>query len=166
MDRPAFDRRELLRLMRSGLVVSALASSSSFAQPFGAQPFAAKPKAGTKVRPDTRLVALLVPLSGPHAALGTSMANAASLVESSSQLMRAFDTGGTPAGAAAAARAALKARAGLILGPLTSAEVPAVTAAVAGKVPVVAFTNDAAQAATGAFVFGITPAQATSAVLR
>lgn len=115
---------------------------------------------------DKRPVALLLPLTGSNAALGTSMANAASLAQNAGGALITLDTGGTPAGAAAAAKSALGKRAGLILGPLTAGEVPAVTAAVAGRVPVVAFTNDAAQMATGAFVFGVTPQQATSAILR
>lgn len=143
----------MLRLLRTGLVGSALASSPSLLH-------AATPKA------DKRPIALLLPLSGPQAELGTSMANAASLAQNASGALLPLDTGGTPAGAAAAAKAALGKRAGVILGPLTAAEVPAVTAAVAGRVPVVSFTNDATQRATGAFVFGVTPAQATSAILR
>lgn len=143
----------MLRLLRSGLVGSALASSSFSL-------------AAAKRRADKRPVALLVPLTGAQAALGVSMRNAASLVQTSGELLQTFDTGGTPEGAIAAARAAMKARVGMILGPLNAAEVAGVTATVAGKLPVIAFTNDSAQAATGAFVFGITPAQATGAILR
>lgn len=144
-------RRETLRLLRAALVGSALASS---------------PSLGAAVRTDKRPIALLLPLTGGQAALGTSMANAASLAENAAGALLTLDTGGSPAGAAAAAKAAMARKAGVILGPLTAAEVPAVTAMVAGRVPVVAFTNDAAQAAGGAFVFGVTPAQATSAILR
>lgn len=142
----------MLRLLRTALVGSALASSLSSR--------AATPKA------DKRPIALLLPLTGEHAALGTSMANAASLAQNAGGALLPLDTGGTPAGAAAAAKAALARHAGLILGPLTAAEVPAVTATVAGRVPVIAFTNDGAQAGPGSFVFGVTPAQATSAILR
>jgi hypothetical protein len=70
------------------------------------------------------------------------------------------DTGGTPAGAAAAAQAALAAGDGLILGPLTSLETAAVAplARTAG-VAVLAFTNDPAQAQPGVWTLGITPGQ-------
>lgn len=144
-------RREMLRLLRTALVGSALASS---------------PSLHAATRADKRPVALLLPLTGAHAGLGTSMANAASLAQNAGGALLPIDTCGTPAAAAAAVKTALGKRAGIILGPLTADEVPAVAAAVAGRVPVVSFTNDAAQAATGAFVFGVTPAQATSAILR
>ena len=52
----------------------------------------------------------------------------------------------------------------LILGPLLSGDVAAVTG-VAGDVPVIAFTNDPAARASGAYVFGITPGQVTRAIL-
>ena len=142
----------MLRLLRSALVGSALASTPSLL-------------AAAAAKADKRPIALLLPLSGAQAELGTSMVNAASLAQNAGGLLP-FDTGGTPAGAGAAARAAMGKRVGAILGPLTAAEVPAVTAAVAGRVPVIAFTNDAAQRSPGAFVFGVTPAQATSAILR
>lgn len=115
-------------------------------------------------------MALLVPLTGAHAALGLSMQQAAMLPQSGAPadkaMLRVFDTAGTPAGAAAAARQALKAKAGMILGPLTAAEVPAVVQAVGGAVPVVAFSNDAALRNSGAFLFGITASQSTQAILR
>lgn len=88
------------------------------------------------------------------------------LSENDGKVLRVFDTGGTPAGAAAAAQQALRARAGIVLGPLTSAEVAPVAQAVAGKVPVVAFSNDPALTGSGAFLFGVTARQATVAILR
>lgn len=115
-------------------------------------------------------MALLVPLTGTHAALGLSMQRAAMLPQSGTAedkpVLRVFDTAGTPAGAAAAARQALKAKAGMVLGPLTSAEVPAVVQVVGGRVPVLSFSNDPALGNTGAFRFGITPSQSTQAILR
>jgi ABC-type branched-subunit amino acid transport system substrate-binding protein len=121
-------------------------------------------------RKETRPVALLVPLTGGHAALGLSMQQAAMLPQSGAApgkpMLRVFDTGGTPAGAAAAAGLALKAKAGMLLGPLTAAEVPAVVQAAAGRVPVLAFSNDLALRNSGAFLFGITASQSTQAILR
>ena len=61
-----------------------------------------------------------------------------------------------------AASAALAAGAKLLLGPLRADQTPAVLA-VAGKVPVITFSNDDTLAAQGAFVMGITPAQSISA---
>lgn len=113
--------------------------------------------------PTTR-AALLLPLSGPQAPLGQAMLNAGTLalfdeapvgVEFTPR-----DTGGTPAGAAAAARTAIADGARMLVGPLTSAEAGAVIPlARAAGVPVLAFTNDAQRAGEGAWVLGTTPAQ-------
>ncbi|WP_239019730.1 penicillin-binding protein activator [Sphingomonas suaedae] len=121
--------------------------------------------AADKVKRDKRPVALLLPLSGPRAALGLSMRQAVLLADSGPELT-AYDTGGTPEGAVLAARNALKAKAAMILGPVTAEELTAVSAEVARRVPVIAFTNNAVVGAPGSFVFGITPAQVTSAILR
>ncbi|MES2338851.1 MAG: penicillin-binding protein activator [Pseudomonadota bacterium] len=115
---------------------------------------------------DTRPVALLLPLSGERAALGLSMQRAAMLAESDARLMFALDSAGTATGASAAAQVALKRGAAMILGPLTSWEASAAAGAVAGRIPVIAFTNNPAAQASGAYVFGLTPTQSTTAVLR
>lgn len=147
-------RRDALKLLRSALVVSAASSFS----PVGWA-------ATAKKKPDRRPVALLLPLSGLRAALGLSMERAARLAEKDAALLIAIDTGGTAAGAAQAAAAAVKRGAAMILGPLTAFETAAVTP-IAGGVPVVAFTNSAQAAPGGAYVFGLTPQQTTTAVLR
>lgn len=107
-------------------------------------------------------VALLVPLSGPSAAIGQSMLDAAQLAlfdmagDRFELLPR--DTKGTPAGAADAARQALAEGARLILGPLFAAEVAAVKpVAQPAGVDVLAFTTDWNQAGNGAFVMGFVP---------
>lgn len=87
------------------------------------------------------------------------------LAETDTAMLNVIDTQGTPAGAARAARAALKAGAPVILGPLSAAEAQAVAGSAAGRVPVVAFTNDGTVRVPGTFVFGITASQATSAIL-
>lgn len=115
---------------------------------------------------DKRPVALLLPLTGERAQLGLSMQRAAMLAESDAKLMLALDTAGTATGATAAAVQAMKRGAAMILGPLTSWEATAAASAVAGKVPVIAFTNNASAQASGAYVFGLTPTQTTTAVLR
>lgn len=110
--------------------------------------------------------ALLVPLTGDRAALGRSMARAATLAQGKdAKGLVVLDTGGTPGGAVAAARAALKRGAQLILGPLGSAEVPPVVAA-AGGMPVLAFSNDLALRESGAFLLGVTADQAVSPLLH
>jgi ABC-type branched-subunit amino acid transport system substrate-binding protein len=117
-------------------------------------------------KPDKRPVALLLPLTGTRAALGLSMHKAALLAENTPGALIALDTGGTGAGAAQAAAAAIKQGAAMILGPLSMDEVPAVAQTVLGRIPVVAFTNDAALRSDGMFVFGITPRQVTGSILR
>ena len=71
-----------------------------------------------------------------------------------------LDTGGTPAGAAAAVQAALANGDVLILGPLTSAETASVApiARTAGT-PVLAFTNDSSQSQPGVWPIGVSPDQ-------
>ena len=111
-----------------------------------------------------RDAALLLPLTGSAAALGQNMARAASLVTQTAQAGTApqvYDTADTAEGAAAAAQKALNAGAKLLLGPLKSDQTPAVLA-VAGKVPVITFSNDDALGPQGAFVMGITPGQSVS----
>ena len=147
------DRRSLLRLLQSGLV----ASAASVVLPSHAL--------ATAEKKDKRPIALLVPLTGPRARLGISMRQAALLAENS-QYVLSFDTGGTAAGAAAAAGQALRKKPALILGPLTAAEVPAVSSSIAGRVPIIAFSNDAVLRAPGTWIFGITARQVTSAILR
>lgn len=108
--------------------------------------------------------AMLLPLTGPQAPLGQAMLNAGYMAlfdEAPTGVEIApRDTTGTPAGAAAAARAAIADGARIIIGPLTSAEVAAVAEpARAAGVPVLAFTNDAQRAGGGVWVLGITPQQ-------
>jgi ABC-type branched-subunit amino acid transport system substrate-binding protein len=107
-------------------------------------------------------VAILLPLSGRMADIGKPMLDAAQLalaVPGAPELM-VKDTGGTPDGAAKAAQEAIQGGARMILGPVTSAETAQVApiARQAG-VPVLAFTNDHAQAQPGVWVLGITPGQ-------
>jgi hypothetical protein len=77
-----------------------------------------------------------------------------------------FDTGGTAAGAARAAAEALKKHPAMILGPLSAEEVPAVSSTVAGRVPIIAFSNDSVLRQPGTWIFGITAGQMTSSILR
>lgn len=112
-------------------------------------------------------VALLVPLTGPNAAVGESIANAAALALTDlgkpQVQMEVFDTG---PGAGEAAAKAMAAGAGLILGPLLASDVPAVTAAVAGRpVPILSFSNDAGVAGGDVFVMGFQPGAAIGRVV-
>lgn len=144
-------RRRLIAAMPAGLALAMLPSLRLLA---------ATPKA--------KPAALLVPLGGPQAALGLSMQRAAAMVQAASGTgaeLIPYDTGGTPAGAAAAAALAIRRGAGLLLGPLASAEVRPVVAAAAGRVPVIAFSNDEALRESGAFLLGITATQSVGSIL-
>lgn len=125
------------------------------------------PAAGTAYgvpRPSVHRVGLLLPLSGPHAALGRGLFDAAALALFDSGAERielvVADTGGHGAGAAAAAAQVLTAGARLVLGPLFS---PAVAAAAPlaerAGVGMVALSSDRAVARPGVFVMGVAPEQ-------
>ena len=112
-------------------------------------------------------VALLVPLTGPNAAVGESISNAAN--------MAVLDTGGktirvtmydTATGAAAAAQKAVAEGNRLILGPLLADDVRIVAPiARAARVPVVTFSNDVGVAGNGVYVMGFAPAQSIERVV-
>jgi ABC-type branched-subunit amino acid transport system substrate-binding protein len=108
------------------------------------------------------VAAILLPLSGSHADLGQVLEQAAQLAlqDNRGPSLDVMDTGGTSAGAATAAQAAVSKGDSLILGPLTSAE----TASVApiarnARVPVLAFTNDSSQSQPGVWPLGVSPDQ-------
>jgi hypothetical protein len=114
-------------------------------------------------------VALLVPLTGPYAAVGQALANAAKLAlpEGGTPSLDVRDTGGTAAGAVAAAQAAIAAGDGIILGPLTSPEAQAVApvATQAGLI-MLPFTNDGSVAAASVWPLGITPTEQVDRVMK
>ena len=127
------------------------------------------PLAGGPAGKSTGPVALLLPLSGQMAPIGQVLQNAAKLAYTgnSGPPLDIRDTGGTPAGAAAAAQAALAAGDGLILGPLTSGEARAVQPlAQAAGVNDLAFTNDGTLAAPGFWPMGITPTQQVHRIVQ
>ncbi len=150
-------------LLLAGILALAGCVGTAEVAPYAPRPTTpgALPGAATRV-PAGHGVAILAPLTGPNAERGQALVRAAqqALSDPGSPALAVQDTGSTPAGAAAAAQAAIAAGAGLIIGPLTSGE----TAAVAGPagsagVPVLAFTNDTSQAKPGVWVLGLTPAQ-------
>ena len=112
-------------------------------------------------------VAVLVPLSGPNAGVGRSIANAANLA--------LLDAGGdriritvydTARGAGTAANEALAQGNGLFLGPLLAEDVQAVAPiARRARVPVIAFSNDVAVAGNGVYVMGFNPTQSIERVV-
>lgn len=130
-------------------------------------PAAAAPEAPppTGLRPppaEAARVALLVPLSGPNAAVGRALLDAAQLAlfdfgEDRISLMPR-DTQGTPDGAGAAATAALQEGAQLIIGPLLGTEVQAVAPVARERgVPVLTFSSDRSVAGNGVWLLGFRP---------
>jgi ABC-type branched-subunit amino acid transport system substrate-binding protein len=118
--------------------------------------------------PGVNRVAVLVPLSGPDAAVGRALGNAARLAildtGTTAFQLNLFDT--ADRGAAAAAGQAIAGGHGLILGPLLGNEVRAVTPlAQRSRVPLIAFSNDREATAPGTYVLGFTPSQAVERVV-
>jgi ABC-type branched-subunit amino acid transport system substrate-binding protein len=117
--------------------------------------------AGPKIPGATATVGLLVPLSGPNAALGQALTQAAemALFESGDQTtaLVIHDTE-APAGAGAAAQMAIDQGANILLGPVFAAHARLVgPIAAAAQVPVIAFTTDKSVAGPGLYVMGILP---------
>lgn len=112
-------------------------------------------------------VALLVPMSGSNAAVGQSIANAATmaLLDTNAANLRitTYDTAG---GAGIAAARAINDGNKLILGPLLSDDVvPVASAARPAKVPMITYSNDSVIAARDVFVMGQAPGQSIARVL-
>ncbi|HEX8216537.1 MAG TPA: penicillin-binding protein activator [Allosphingosinicella sp.] len=129
----------------------------------------AEDEAGPPLPPgETRnRVAVLVPLTGPNATVGQSIANAANLAlaDSASTRIRitAYDTGTSPL---AAVQEALAEGSGLLLGPLLAEDARAVAPlARRANVPVIAFSNDVSIAGPGIHVLGLDPAQSIERVV-
>ncbi|KXV62115.1 penicillin-binding protein activator [Acetobacter orleanensis] len=129
----------------------------------GTLPAPTEPKAATSHK-----IGVLLPLTGPNAALGHELLAGAQLAlaengtastpgQTSALQMDVHDTAAA-GGASAAATAAAQAGDGIILGPLTAVDTAAAaSAAQAASLPVLAFTSDVNQARDGVWVMGITP---------
>jgi ABC-type branched-subunit amino acid transport system substrate-binding protein len=116
-------------------------------------------------------VGLLLPLSGPSAALGQAMLNAAQMAlfdqPDSGVTLLPRDTQGSADDAAAAARDVIQQGAQVIIGPLLATEVEAVKPiAAAANVPVLAFSNSMTVAGGGVFLLGFQPAQEIARVVQ
>ena len=110
-----------------------------------------------------------MPVSGTSAELGLSMQRASGLAQSAGNekaLLTLFDTSDTSQAAAAAAARAAAEGAPVILGPVFASQMAAVAAAVAGRAPIVSFSNSPAPVGSGMFTFGITPSQSVTAILQ
>ena len=119
-------------------------------------------KGGTVIGTGSVKVALIVPLSGQGAAVGSALRNAAELAYDDFQKpnlqILVKDDRGTPEGAREAAQAAFAEGAEMVLGPLFAGSVQAAGSAAraAGK-PVVGFSTDAAVAARGVYLISFLP---------
>lgn len=117
---------------------------------------------------DRHRVALLLPLTGPDADVGQSIANATTLAmldtRNATIRMTSYDTA---LGVDAAVRKAVADGNRLILGPLRSDDVVAV-ANIAGpaKVPVISFSNDIGAAGRNVFLMGHLPNQSIDRVVK
>jgi ABC-type branched-subunit amino acid transport system substrate-binding protein len=115
-------------------------------------------------------IGLLLPLTGNGANTGAEMLNAAQMAlfdlgEDRFQLLPR-DTKGSPDLAADDARHLINDGAQLILGPLFSPEVAAVTPVAQGSgINVLAFTTDWQRAGNGTFVMGLVPADQVARVI-
>lgn len=136
----------------AGMTLATLAGCGS-----GGSPFTPRPGGGAGAKG----AFALLPLSGDAASLGSDMARAMSLAGSGLTLPETLDAGDSADAASAAATTARQGGAKLILGPLRADQVPAVLA-VSGDVPVLTFSNDESLAGSGAFIFGVTPAQSVA----
>jgi ABC-type branched-subunit amino acid transport system substrate-binding protein len=113
-------------------------------------------------------IAMLVPLTGPNANVGQSIANAANLavLDTGGKRIRItfYDTAAGPSGAASKAVAEGNK---LILGPLLAEDVRLVApVAQRARVPLISFSNDTSVAGNGTFIMGYTPAQSIDRVVR
>lgn len=112
-------------------------------------------------------IALLVPQTGPDAAVGESIANATmmAVLDSRSDRIR-ITTYDTATGAAAAAQRAIADGNKLILGPLLADDVRAVQPiARAAGVPLLSYSNDSSVAGNGTYLLGFEPGQSIGRVV-
>ncbi|CCG41715.1 penicillin-binding protein activator [Magnetospirillum molischianum] len=114
--------------------------------------------------------ALLLPLSGPQAATGQALSNAAQLalfeIADAHFSLIPLDTKGTAEGAAAAMGQAMAQGADIILGPVFSFEVKAAAPlAQEHMLPMLAFTTDATVAGNGIYALGYLPGPQVARVI-
>jgi len=138
------------------------------AQPTGPTPTGPEVSQGLPTDTQRHRVALLVPMTGPNAGVGQSIANATTLalLDTKADKVRitTYDTG---MGAAAAVNKALAEGNRLILGPLL-AEDARIAGPIAARanVPVISFSNDTSIAGNGVYVMGYNPNQSIERVVE
>ena len=113
----------------------------------------------------------MLPLSGPAAALGQDMLQAAQMalfdVGPNDVVLLPRDTGGTPEGARRAATELIGQQVEVIIGPLYSQAVQA-TSPIAQQagIPVLAFSNVTSVATTGTYLLGFRPEEQVARVVQ
>lgn len=123
-------------------------------------------------RPEGPLsVTLMVPLSGPQAAMGTRLAETARqavgpVTGPAGVRLTVLDTQGTPEGARAAAETAVRDGAALVLGPVFSVSAQAARPVLAAAgIPALSFSNNRAVAGDGLYLLGHLPGQQITTLL-
>jgi ABC-type branched-subunit amino acid transport system substrate-binding protein len=153
----SINRRKVLALATAALLAGCNVIPKGAPTP--APPPEVKPTDALPADQTRHRVALLVPITGPNAAVGQSIANATTmaLLDTNAQNLRitTYDTAGGPA---AAATKAIRDGNKLILGPIQSDEVaPIATVARAAKVPLIVYAGDVGVAARDVFTMGTLP---------
>ena len=146
--------------------------------PYPEKPGYAAAAPGAKIPEGSVKIGLLVPLTGPNAALGKSMQDAAvmAIFDKYDGLPRSYinakvevipkDTGDTADQAALAAQEAIEEGAVLILGPVFGNQVPAVAPIARAKTsPVISFSNNMSVLSPGVYLFGFMPDQQVKRVV-
>jgi branched-chain amino acid transport system substrate-binding protein len=154
------------------LVVALILTACSMGDMFAGRSPTQEPQL-PQVSPTAAKVALILPLTGQGetARIGVALKQAAELAmfDATNPDIELItkDTGGTPAGAAAAATAALAEGAEIILGPLLAAEVQAASGvARQAGVPVVAFSTISSVAGSGVYLLSFLPEEEVAQVVR
>jgi len=153
------DRRKLIAMATASLIAACQTAPKGPSTPPPPPP-PPPPSANTLPADQMRhRVALLVPMTGPNAAVGQSIANATTkaLLDMNAANLR-ITTYDTALGATVAASRAVADGNKLILGPLLSEDIPAViTTARNARVPVISYSNDASRAGRDVFIMGMLP---------
>ncbi len=116
-------------------------------------------------------MAILLPLTGPHARIGNDLLRAAymALFDHNNKKLHLlpYDTAGTPEGAKKAALEATGEGAEIILGPLFSTSVQAIRLiAEANNLNILAFSTDTSVAGNGVYLMGMTAGQQVDRIMN
>lgn len=145
--------------LMAGVLMTLNACSGEHEKPFSQSPVSMNNQNQTST--GEQRIGLILPLTGPRAAIGLRMREAARLAlpEGQKPGLDIFDSV-QPGGAIKAAQAALAAKDRIVTGPLTAGETAQVADIVQpAHVPELAFTSDVQQARPGVWTMGLTPEQ-------